>query len=208
MRPTEAIFDEGKHIKDAKDVKHCIQCGLTAVSKKGDLIKCDTCHQFWHIDCLPNPTTAPPQTWSAMEKRGNRMTDVFKKRYWECPRHVDQDMITLTDPNFYAGDINNKRGVKVRLPKKQLNQIAAIKAGLPQPLASQVKKVRDTPDEVMHVNIEVDDSWWEKYDARKNELKETDNTAFLLHENNVLADFAAKARKYVSQIPELQNLCC
>jgi hypothetical protein len=201
LRQTEAIFDDGKHIKDPKELKQCVHCGLSAVSKKGDLIKCDTCNDFWHIDCLPTPTTAPPQTWSAMEKRGNRMTDVFKKRYWECPRHIDQDLKVIADPNFYASDLKQIRGIKARIPKTQAAQVAAIRAGLPQPQASQNKKVRNAPDDVMHVNIEVDDSWWEKYDTRKNELKETDNNTFTLHENNVLADFAAKARKYVFKQP-------
>jgi hypothetical protein len=130
------------------------------------------------------------------------MHDVFKKRYWECPRHIDQDMVMLTDPNLYAGN-NSKRGVRVRLPKTQIQQVAAIKAGVPQPQASNVRKVRHAPDDVMHVDIEVDDSWWEKYDTRKNELKETENNTFSLHENNVLADFAAKARKYVSPLPHI-----
>ena len=194
MKPTEAIFDEGKQIKDPKDLKQCTYCGLSAVSKKGDLIKCDTCGDFWHTDCVPTPTTAPPQTWSATEKRGNRMTDVFKKRYWECPRHVDQDMVLLTDPHYYAGNAEIKRGIKVRLPRKQVAQVAAIKANLPPPQSSNARRVREEPSDVMNVNIEVDDAWWERYDARKNELKETDNASFTLHENNILADFAAKAR--------------
>ncbi|KIW05575.1 uncharacterized protein PV09_03450 [Verruconis gallopava] len=191
LRPTEAIFDDGKHIKDPKDMKQCVYCGLSAVSKKGDLIKCDTCGDFWHLDCLPSPTTAPPQTWSAVEKRGNRMTDVYKKRYWECPRHVEQDMILLSDPTTYSGDLNNVRGIKVRLPRRQVAQVAAIRE---QAKASRSQTVREAPDDVMLVNIEVDDSWWEKYDARRNEMKETENNSYTIHENNVLADFAAKAR--------------
>lgn len=193
MKPTEVLFDEGKQIKDPKDLRQCVYCGLSAVSKKGDLIKCDTCGDFWHTDCLPTPTTAPPQTWSAVEKRGNRTNEVFKKRYWECPRHIDQDMILLTDPNHYSSNLKLKRGIKVRLPRRQVAQVAALKAGLPPPHSSQARKVRDAPDNAMHVNIEVDDSWWEKYDVRKNELKETDNASYTLHENNILADFAAKA---------------
>lgn len=112
-------------------------------------------------------------------------------------------MVFLTDPNYYAGDLENKRGIKVRLPRKQVAQVAAIKMGLPPPQALQARKVRDAPDDVMHVNVEIDDSWWEKYDARKNELKETDNSSFTLHENNILADFAAKAMRYVLLLPKL-----
>jgi hypothetical protein len=196
LKATEVLFDEGKQIKDPKDMKHCVHCGLSAVSKKGDLIKCDTCGDFWHTDCLPMPMTAPPQTWSAVEKRGNRMTDVFKKRYWECPRHVDQDMVLLTDPVFYAGNEKLKRGIKVRLPRKQVGQVAAIKAGLPTiPQGSNVKKTSRTWGEVMNVNIDVDDGWWERYDTRKNEMKDTENVAYTVHENSILADFASKARE-------------
>lgn len=198
VKPIDVLFDEGKQIKDPKELKQCTYCGLSAVSKKGDLIKCDTCGDFWHTDCLPTPTTAPPQTWSAVEKRGNRSTDVFKKRYWECPRHIDQDIVLLTDPIYYRGNRKLKRGIKVRLPRKQVAQVAALKAGFPQPQASHTRNVREAPDDVMHINVEVDDSWWESYDTRKNELKETDNASYTLHENNILADFAAKAMAYVS----------
>ena len=120
-----------------------------------------------------------------------------EKRYWECPRHIDQDLTLLTDPAYYAGNSELKRGVKVRLPRKQVAQVAAIKAGLPVPRESGARRVREAPDHVMHVNVELDDAWWERYDTRKNELKETDNSSYTLHENTILADFAAKARRYV-----------
>lgn len=192
MRPYEAIFDDGKHIKDAKDLKFCCKCGLTALSKKGDLIKCDTCNDFWHTDCLDQPTTAPPQTWQATEKKGNRTVDVYKKRYWECPRHVDQDIVFYTDPSTYGGNPLSVRGIRARLPRRQVAQ-----AGSLRPTAPVLKKVREAPADTMLINIEVDDAWWETYEKRMNDMKETGNTSFLVHENSIIADFAHKTRRYV-----------
>lgn len=63
--------------KDGRTIL-CFQCGQAAsAAKKKRIIGCDSCEQFFHLDCLDPPLAAPPP-------------DSWK---WTCPLHSEKAMV-------------------------------------------------------------------------------------------------------------------
>jgi len=58
----------------------CTQCGKSTGGKR-QMLKCDYCHTYWHLDCCDPPLANPPHI----------SLDAAQRDAWKCPRHVDHD---------------------------------------------------------------------------------------------------------------------
>lgn len=66
------MMDHGKAIL-------CYHCSKSAAGKR-DMIKCDFCPNYWHLDCLDPPAPLNPSTLTA---------NYMARRAWKCPLHAD-----------------------------------------------------------------------------------------------------------------------
>lgn len=59
----------------------CVQCGTSAAGKR-QMLKCDYCDAYWHLDCCDPPLANPPPI----------NLETANRDAWKCPRHVDHDL--------------------------------------------------------------------------------------------------------------------
>ncbi|CAO2654189.1 Nn.00g109220.m01.CDS01 [Neocucurbitaria sp. VM-36] len=59
----------------------CTQCGVSSGHKR-QMLKCDFCHAYWHLDCLDPPLANPPQI----------SLEASQRDAWRCPRHIEHDL--------------------------------------------------------------------------------------------------------------------
>ena len=59
----------------------CVSCGLTSAGKR-QMLKCDFCAAYWHLDCLDPPLANPPHI----------NLDSAQRDAWRCPRHIEHDL--------------------------------------------------------------------------------------------------------------------
>lgn len=102
------------HDADHKPIL-CTQCG-TSASGKRQMLKCDYCNAYWHLDCCDPPLANPPPV--------NLQSSI--RDAWKCPRHIDQDLKSglvhqhdLND-DVHMVDASHSEQVtrKVRKPKR------------------------------------------------------------------------------------------
>ncbi|KAF9978870.1 hypothetical protein BGZ73_008871 [Actinomortierella ambigua] len=64
--------DDPLHLRDANgQFKACFRCNKTSLGRQ--IIRCDHCPLYWHLDCLSPPLAHPPPS----------------TRKWMCPNHAD-----------------------------------------------------------------------------------------------------------------------
>ncbi|KAF2747065.1 hypothetical protein M011DRAFT_403120, partial [Sporormia fimetaria CBS 119925] len=93
----------------------CAQCGQTSGGKR-QMIKCDYCDAYWHLDCCDPPLANPPPV-----NQESAMRDA-----WKCPRHVDNDFRSGLlyqqdvegDDDVAMGEPGARVPRRVRKPKK------------------------------------------------------------------------------------------
>ncbi|KAL8731445.1 MAG: hypothetical protein Q9166_003420 [cf. Caloplaca sp. 2 TL-2023] len=82
-------------LKDSKDnIILCYKCNKSAMGHR-DMISCDFCNLYWHLDCVDPPLASAPKR--------------FNKGKWKCPNHVDSEIAV---PRSASGKI-----YKIRRPK-------------------------------------------------------------------------------------------
>ncbi|KAF1945789.1 hypothetical protein EJ02DRAFT_441594 [Clathrospora elynae] len=59
----------------------CTQCGVSSGHKR-QMLKCDFCHAYWHLDCVDPPLANPP----------NINLEAAQRDAWRCPRHIEHDL--------------------------------------------------------------------------------------------------------------------
>ena len=60
----------------------CYKCGKSSMGRR-EIIKCDFCTLYWHLDCLDPPLANPPL----------RNSNSDRPRYsWKCPAHADVEV--------------------------------------------------------------------------------------------------------------------
>ncbi|KAL6707546.1 hypothetical protein ACN47E_003895 [Coniothyrium glycines] len=59
----------------------CTQCGLSSGHKR-QMLKCDFCHAYWHLDCVDPPLANPPHI----------SLEASQRDAWRCPRHFEHDL--------------------------------------------------------------------------------------------------------------------
>ncbi|KAG0229999.1 hypothetical protein BGW41_002819 [Actinomortierella wolfii] len=67
-----SVEEDPLHLRDANGhYKACFRCNKTALGRQ--MIRCDHCPLYWHLDCLSPPLAHPPPS----------------TRKWMCPNHAD-----------------------------------------------------------------------------------------------------------------------
>jgi hypothetical protein len=111
-------------LKDAKEgTILCFRCSGSSLGRDEDntdigashgqayrqVIQCDHCNLFWHLDCLDPPLAVPPK-----KSKNNRA-----RATWMCPNHIDLELNNIDfNVNASHGASPTKgRKYKVRRPK-------------------------------------------------------------------------------------------
>jgi len=177
-------MDEGKLLLKDPNPAFCIACGLT-VQSKPMLLKCDECHASWHLDCLDDRVhTDLPHVLENVKRVGNKEQAVFKRQYFKCPRHIDQNLRFFTHPVIDNDATFKTRGIKVRQFRN------------PKIVAPVVDRGHKNNGyiEIEHVS---DDDGEEEEDEGFVEMPNTDGTVYKIKSHSIKLDFIAKAKQYV-----------
>lgn len=74
----------------------CTQCGVSSGNKR-QMLKCDFCHAYWHLDCVDPPLANPPHI----------SLEASQRDAWRCPRHIEHD---LRSGLLLQNDLSSKDG--------------------------------------------------------------------------------------------------
>jgi hypothetical protein len=105
----------------------CIQCGESSRGQR-QMLQCDFCHEFWHIDCCDPPLANPPYI----------SPEATHREAWRCPRHIEHVLrsgqVLQQDLNPHSGDTDTEDTVpvprKVRKPKNSVVLESAFSRGI------------------------------------------------------------------------------
>ncbi|KAF1848530.1 uncharacterized protein K460DRAFT_375382 [Cucurbitaria berberidis CBS 394.84] len=71
----------------------CTQCGVSSGHKR-QMLKCDFCHAYWHLDCVDPPLANPPQI----------NLEASQRDAWRCPRHIEHDLRSVIQKDLNEPD--------------------------------------------------------------------------------------------------------
>lgn len=98
------VFDGDKPIL-------CVQCGVSSGSKR-QMLKCDFCNAYWHLDCVDPPLANPPHI----------SLEASQRDAWRCPRHIEHDLrsglLLQNDLNGAHDDVEMGDATFTRVPRK------------------------------------------------------------------------------------------
>ncbi|KMU77993.1 hypothetical protein CISG_06902 [Coccidioides immitis RMSCC 3703] len=73
--------------RDAKGkLIFCAKCHRANLDGERQIMKCDHCSLYWHLDCLDENYTHPPLQFSGSSN---------PRHYWKCPNHLDNMLHAL-----------------------------------------------------------------------------------------------------------------
>jgi hypothetical protein len=160
----------------------CVQCGVSSGNKR-QMLKCDFCTAYWHLDCLDPPLANPPHI----------SLEASQRDAWRCPRHVEHDL---------------RSGLLVQ---KDLNELAEdVEMADAEPVTRVARKIRKRkhPDIVeptfsrgMPNNglIEIINDPDDDTDGEGNytglEVKDLNSKVFRVPERGLILDFLSKVKK-------------
>ncbi|KAF2631650.1 hypothetical protein BU25DRAFT_428541 [Macroventuria anomochaeta] len=89
----------------------CVQCGVSSGSKR-QMLKCDFCNAYWHLDCVDPPLANPPHI----------SLEASQRDAWRCPRHIEHDLrsglLLQNDLNGAYDDVEMGDATFSRVPRK------------------------------------------------------------------------------------------
>ncbi|KAK4982543.1 hypothetical protein LTR66_009217 [Elasticomyces elasticus] len=104
-----AGWDEPPDLLKTRDGKGqvilCNHCGKSALGRR-EIIQCDFCSIYWHLDCLDPPLANPP----ARALNGRKLHD------WMCPLHVEHDLRKVDAARLHSSRPGT-RTMHLRRPK-------------------------------------------------------------------------------------------
>ncbi|KAK4953482.1 hypothetical protein LTR66_013645, partial [Elasticomyces elasticus] len=104
-----AGWDEPPDLLKTRDGKGqvilCNHCGKSALGRR-EIIQCDSCSIYWHLDCLDPPLANPP----ARALNGRKLHD------WMCPLHVEHDLRKVDAARLHSSRPGT-RTMHLRRPK-------------------------------------------------------------------------------------------
>ncbi|KAF1834318.1 hypothetical protein BDW02DRAFT_498617 [Decorospora gaudefroyi] len=161
----------------------CTQCGVSSGQKR-QLLKCDFCHAYWHLDCIDPPLANPPHI----------SLEACQRDAWKCPRHIDHDLrsglLVQNDLNAPAQNVEMADAAPVVRVARKVR------------VRKQVEYVEPTFSRGMRNNglIEItndpdDDTDGEgNYVFGDNESKDINSKIFRVPEKGVILDFVSKVK--------------
>ena len=164
----------------------CVQCGLSSGNKR-QMLKCDFCNAYWHLDCVDPPLANPPHI----------SLEASQRDAWRCPRHVEHDLrsglLLQNDLNgAYDDDVEMGDATFTRVPRKIRRRK---NPEIVEPTFSRGMRNNGLID---IVNDPDDDT-----DGEGNytgfEFKDVNSKVYRVPERGLITDFLSKVKRYVQQ---------
>ncbi|RAR03239.1 zinc finger phd-type protein [Stemphylium lycopersici] len=161
----------------------CTQCGVSSGNKR-QMLKCDFCHAYWHLDCVDPPLANPPHI----------SLEASQRDAWKCPRHIDHD---LRSGLLVQNDLNpNDEDVEMS------NAAPVVRVARKVRVRKQLEYIEPTFSRGMRNNglIEItndpdDDTDGEgNYVFGENDPKDLNSKIFRVPERGVILDFVSKVK--------------
>ncbi|CBY02180.1 hypothetical protein LEMA_P009670.1 [Plenodomus lingam JN3] len=103
--------DYTKVIDNDHKVVLCTHCGVSSEHKR-QMLKCDFCSAYWHLDCVDPPLANPPHI----------SLEASQRDAWRCPRHIENDfrsgLLLQKDLNEQGHDVEMDDAPPARVPRK------------------------------------------------------------------------------------------
>ncbi|KAH8621652.1 hypothetical protein IG631_23739 [Alternaria alternata] len=164
----------------------CTQCGVSSGNKR-QMLKCDFCYAYWHLDCVDPPLANPPHI----------SLEASQRDAWRCPRHIEHD---LRSGLLLQNDLSSKDG------DSEMADAAPV-ARVPRRVRvrKQPEYVESTFSRGMRNNglIDItndpdDDTDGEgNYVFGDNVSKNVNSKIFRVSEKGLILDFVSKVKRYV-----------
>lgn len=150
------------------------------------MLKCDFCHDYWHLDCCDPPLANPPPITLESAQRDA----------WKCPRHVDHDLrsglLRQNDLNSFDDDDVDmsdagppaRIACKVRKPKRPT---------LVQPTFSRGTRNNGLIDVINDTDDDTDGEG--NYVFSTEDPKDFNSKVFRVPEKGLVVDFIAKVKQ-------------
>ncbi|KAH7349118.1 hypothetical protein BKA66DRAFT_516576 [Pyrenochaeta sp. MPI-SDFR-AT-0127] len=161
----------------------CTQCGVSSGHKR-QMLKCDFCHAYWHLDCVDPPLANPPHI----------SLEASQRDAWRCPRHIEHDLRSgllvqkdLNDPDHDVEMINaapvGRVARKIRKPKEPEVIEPTFSRGMRN---NGLVEIMNDPD---------DDTDGEgNYVFGPDDPKDLNSKVFRIPEKGVILDFVSKVK--------------
>ncbi|EFQ86726.1 hypothetical protein PTT_17936 [Pyrenophora teres f. teres 0-1] len=171
----------------ALDAEHkvilCTQCGVSSGNKR-QMLKCDFCHAYWHLDCVDPPLANPPHI----------SLEASQRDAWRCPRHIENDLrsglLLQNDLNSNDQDAEMADAAPVvRIPRK----IRVLKN--PEYVEPTFSRGMRNNGLIDIMNDSDDDTDGEgNYVFGENDPKDANSKIFRVPEKGVILDFVSKVK--------------
>ena len=163
----------------------CSQCGKSSGGKR-QMLKCDFCSTYWHLDCCDPPLANPPHI----------SLDAAQRDAWKCPRHIDHD---LRSGYLLQNDLNETTN----------NDVAMVDASLVVRVARKIRKPKN-PEVIEHkfsrgmrnnglidiINDPADDTDGEgNYVFTNEDTRDLNSKIFRIPEKDIVLDFISKVKQ-------------
>lgn len=167
----------------------CTQCGVSSGQKR-QMLKCDFCHAYWHLDCVVPPLANPPHI----------SLEASQRDAWRCPRHLEHDLrsgllvqkdLNEPDDDVEMGDAAPAVRVarKVRLRKDSEIIEPTFSRGMRN---NGLIEIANDPD---------DDTDGEgNYVFGPDDAKDLNSKVFRIPEKGVILDFVSKVKRCVHSL--------
>ncbi|RMZ66004.1 PHD-finger domain-containing [Pyrenophora seminiperda CCB06] len=161
----------------------CTQCGVSSGNKR-QMLKCDFCHAYWHLDCVDPPLANPPHI----------SLEASQRDAWRCPRHSENDLrsglLLQNDLNSNNQDTDMADAASVvRIPRK----VRVLKN--PEYVEPTFSRGMRNNGLIDVMNDSDDDTDGEgNYVFGDNDPKDANSKIFRLPEKGIILDFLSKIK--------------
>ncbi|KAF7454878.1 curved DNA-binding protein [Pyrenophora tritici-repentis] len=161
----------------------CTQCGVSSGNKR-QMLKCDFCHAYWHLDCVDPPLANPPHI----------SLEASQRDAWRCPRHIENDLrsglLLQNDLNSNDQDAEMADAAPVtRIPRK----VRVLKK--PEYVEPTFSRGMRNNGLIDIMNDSDDDTDGEgNYVFGENDPKDVNSKIFRVPEKGLILDFVSKVK--------------
>ncbi|RYN53070.1 hypothetical protein AA0117_g13351, partial [Alternaria alternata] len=161
----------------------CTQCGGSSGNKR-QMLRCDFCHAYWHLDCVDPPLANPPHI----------SLEASQRDAWRCPRHIEHD---LRSGLLLQNDLSSKDGdseVADAAPVVRVPRRVRVRKQ-PEYVESTFSRGMRNNGLIDITNDPDDDTDGEgNYVFGDNESKDVNSKIFRVPEERLILDFVSKVK--------------
>lgn len=164
----------------------CTQCGVSSGNTR-QMLKCDFCHAYWHLDCLDPPQANPPYIG----------IEATHRDAWRCPRHLEHDLrsglLHQNDLNHQDNDVEMADAAPVARIARKLR-----KPKNPEVIEPTFTRGMRNNGLIEVINDPDDDTDGEgNYVFGQDDSKDLNSKIFRVPEKGVILDFVTKVKRLV-----------